>query len=348
MALRVLMPGLLSTVQDLGRRGYRRYGISPQGAVDPFSLRVANLLVGNPLGAAAVEITLGEAAFEAEEETVVALTGAAAEVRIDSCPVPEWEALPLPLGSRLEVGPCLSGARVYLALAGGVDVPPVMGSRSTDLVGGFGGLEGRALRSGDLLKAGKEGLAGEGKTAAGLAGRYFPPGLRPRCGGEARARVVAGPQADWFDGKDWEAFLSAAYIVTPRWDRMGFRLEGPSFRRVAGREMVSEGVVTGSVQVPPGGQPLVMLAGHQTLGGYPKPAVVASVDHGLIGQLRPGDSLCFQKVGLDEARLLLAAQEKILQEGVILQRRDIGKKGIGRSFLVKVGGRQYRVELEEL
>jgi len=289
----VISPGLLTTVQDLGRPGYAHLGISASGAADALSLRAGNLLVGNAEGAAALEMTLAGGTFEFESRAVVALTGADFEANI-----PMWSPVWVSPGEQVRCGHARSGARCYLCVNGGIQVPPVLGSASTHLLTGLGGLEGRALKRGDML-------------ALGTATSHQPPGV-PACGsshGERSSpaspiiRVTAPANAYALCHSPWEVQADS--------DRMGLRLRGSSLERHTGH-MLTEGVPLGAVQVPPDGQPIILFVEHQTTGGYPKIANVISADFHAVGQLRPRDQVRFEQVSIDAALTLLEAQEEWL------------------------------------
>lgn len=304
--LRVIQPGSLTTVQDLGRPGYAAEGVAAGGAVDRDALRLGNLLLGNMPGAAALEITVGSAAFEALAPCAITVTGADCVVRVAGRPVARHSVALVPAGARIELDRWRHGARAYLCVAGGVAVPLVLGSRATDLRAEMGGLAGRALRPGDEAR--------RGETTGGLAarvGRRLPSNIE-RGGldtGEAALQVLPGPHAAAFPG-DLAALLASTYRVDPRADRMGARLIPAQGEPVAmGGEVLSEGVPHGAIQVPPDGQPILLLAGHQTTGGYRIPAVVASADLWRAAQLRPGDLVRFTLTSTEEALAVLRARE---------------------------------------
>ena len=287
--IRVTQPGFQTTVQDLGRFGYAHLGVSASGAADAFALRAANLLAGNAENAPALEMTLTGGAFEFESAAVVALAGSDFGAAL-----PLWTAVHVAAGSLVHCGPTRAGARCYLAVRGGIAVPKTLGSASAHVLTGLGG---RALRRGDVLPIGDEAVR---RPRAGV---HTPPDYaRPSV-----LRVTAGPQADWFSGE----LYRAAYRVTEESNRMGLRLSGPPIPSPAGH-MLTEGVALGAVQVPPGGQPIVLFVEHQTTGGYPKPANVVSADFRLLGQLRPRDEVRFELVTLDRALTLLREQEQWL------------------------------------
>lgn len=300
--LAVRRAGMHTTVQDLGREGWREQGVPLSGAADALALRVANLIVGNPEDAAGLEFTLVGPELEFRTAAVIALGGAAV------AGLPGGRPLKVAAGTTLRIGALARGCRGYLAVAGGIAVPPVMGSRSTYARAGLGGWQGRRLRDGDLLPvaSGRRELRG---------GWQVDPRMLPAPAADAEVRVVAGAQAGEF-AADWSA---ASFHVSRHSDRMGVRLEGGPVRRLAGAELLSSPVVPGTVQVPPDGNPIVLLADAQTVGGYPRIAHVVSVDLPVIAQLRPGDRVRFREIPLAEARALMAAQEqalRLLREGV--------------------------------
>lgn len=284
----MIQPGSLTTVQDLGRYGYAHLGVSASGAADALSLRLANLLVGNDEGAPALEMTLVGGAFEFASDALVALAGSDFGANILM-----HEPVYLRSGTVVRCGPTLQGARCYLAVRGGIDVPLTLGSASTHLMTGLGG---RALRPGDLLSIGTRARSQPRRPAR------FDPATRDLL------RATAGPQSDWFSP---DAFYGAPYRVAEDSNRMGLRLDGPVLPRHPGH-MLTEGVSLGAVQVPPDGRPIILFVEHQTTGGYPKIANVISADLHRVGQLRPRDQLCFELVTLDQALALLREQEEWL------------------------------------
>jgi antagonist of KipI len=307
MEMKIARAGLMTTVQDLGRRGHRASGVPLSGPMDPFALRVANLLAGNPEDAACLEITLAGPELEFSEDARLALCGG------DFSGLPSWRPIVVRAGERVRVGECRSGCRACLAIAGGISVPPVLGSRSTYLRGGFGGFEGRALRDGDRLGI---GIDPAGPASAGRPVSFFvAPSLLPVYSRSPVVRAVRGAQA----GEFADGLYSGEFTVTPQSDRMGLRLSGKAIARTSGGELVSAAVAPGTIQVPPDGQPIVLMADAQSIGGYPQAAHAAAVDLPILAQLRPGDSLRFHEVPLDEAQHLLLRRERelaVLREGV--------------------------------
>ncbi|WP_426449320.1 biotin-dependent carboxyltransferase family protein [Paenibacillus sp. S-38] len=332
MSLVVLEAGLLTTVQDLGRYGSRSSGVVTSGAADPAALRTANALVANEPGAAGLELTLTGGVLRFEQDAVVALCGAAMDARAEGGPpLPAGRPVLVRGGTVLRLGAARSGVRAYLAVAGGLAVPAVLGSRSTHVRARLGGLAGRALQAGDRLPAGPPTAAGaalaERLAAAAAPGAVLttaPWALSPReapgpaqrraPGGAVRLRAVRlravrGPEAERFEAGSLEAFFARPYRVSAQADRMGCRLEGEPLRLRADGEMLSEAVVPGTVQVPAGGQPIALLADAQTTGGYPRIAQIAAVDLPLLAQARPGTQVGFEEITLAESQALYLLQE---------------------------------------
>ncbi len=325
-SITVLEPGLLTTVQDLGRDGYGRIGVSPAAAADPAALRIGNRLAGNPDGAAALEMTLQGGAFRFEEAAVVAVTGSDFGPAIEGRPVPLWTACEVRAGQTLRLSTTRGGARSYLAIQGGIAVPRLLGSASTHILSGLGGLEGRALRRGDLLQiGGAEGAtAGPGQTPSpraaaslGPPGAHGSPGcvdprLLARLAPRKTLRVTNGLQAERFSAEARRLLTGAPYIVTEESNRMGLRLKGGTVPPPHGGQMLTEGVPLGAVQIPPGGQPIILFVDQQTTGGYPVIASVITADLPSVGQLRPRDEIRFERVTLDAALSLAREQEEWL------------------------------------
>jgi antagonist of KipI len=305
--IEVRAPGLLTTVQDLGREGFGPMGVSPSGAADAIALRVGNRLAGNAEGAAGLEMTLLGGTFFFLEAAVVALTGSDFAPTLDDERVETWSSVEIRAGQTLQLGPTRAGARCYLCVRGGIDVKLFLGSASTHLLSGLGGFEGRALRKGDVLKVGRaiEGFRTFRKR--NLARRALEK-LAPR----KVLRVAAGPQSDWFSEEAQKMFYAGTYRVTEESNRMGLRLEGAAMASAAGGDMISEGVSLGAVQITASGLPIILFVEQQTTGGYPKIANVISADLGSLGQLRPRDEIRFELVEMETARALLVEQEKLL------------------------------------
>jgi len=316
-ALSVVEPGLLTTVQDLGRYGAQRLGIPVSGAMDQRSLILANLLVGNDPTAAGLEATLKGPELLALQESCIAVTGAEASPRLNGRPFPMWAATRVRPGDRLSIGQATRGLRCYLSVAGGIEVPQVLGSRSTYLPGRLGGMEGRALQAGDLLPAGSQP-----RPLETIEGRTIRPELIPAFSREVTLRVILGPQDQLFTPEGIAMFLNEPYTVTPQADRMGYRLSGPAIRHSSGHDIISDGTALGSVQVAGDQQPIILLADRQTTGGYPKIATVLAVDCPLAAQARPGAWIRFQSVALSEAHRLLRESALALANSIVKKPRS--------------------------
>ena len=319
MTLHVITGGLQTTVQDLGRAGRQRTGIPVCGAMDRFAHRIANLLVGNDESTATLEASLLGPAITFDEPTVIAIAGGDLSATISGNDVAPWHALAVPQGATLRFGEARVGCRAYVAIAGGIDLPPVFGSRSTYLRAQFGGLEGRALRSGDVLNPGtlsplatriSSTLRASGTTS--VARWTIATSARPAYNDDPIVRVIPGAHHDLLDSASRERLVSSTFKVSSNSDRMGYRLNGVELALREPTEMLSEGVAFGTIQLPPGGEPIVLMADHQTTGGYPRIGEVASVDLPLIAQLKPGDRLRFRLVSVEKAQQAYLAQERDL------------------------------------
>jgi len=306
-SLEVLAAGPLTTVQDIGRYGFGKYGVPSSGALDTFSLRVANLLVGNPEGEAGLEITLTGLRAKALVDLCLAVTGGDLQPHCNDAPLSMWQSHVIRRGDVVHFKGPRQGCRAYLAIGGGIDVASFMGSKSTNLGSRFGGLQGRPLRKGDVLNATEPH---EHLAKAGLALR---PSVIPRYSEEWRLRVLFGPQHDEFNKKGRRRFLHCPFEVKTQSDRTGIRLSGPLIERKEGlpESIISEGVVSGTVQVPGDAQPIIILVETVT-GGYRKIATVISADIPLLGQVKPGDQVMFQAVSLEKALEALERTEQII------------------------------------
>jgi antagonist of KipI len=302
--IQVQAPGLLTTVQDLGREGFGPLGVSPSGAADAVSLRIGNRLVGNAEDAAGLEMTLLGGTFLFPERAILAMTGSDFGATVDGNPVELWTSFEARPGQLVRFGPTRSGARCYLCIRGGIAAKDFLGSASTHLLSGLGGHDGRALRKGDVLNIGPaSGTTHDRKLSASLLAKFAPRKI---------LRVTPGAQSDWFPESAQKVFYESTYRVAEESNRMGLRLEGPPVPEGPGEEMISEGVALGAVQVPEGGLPIILFVEQQTTGGYPKIANVISADLQSLGQLRPRDEIRFERVDWETARALFMEQEKLL------------------------------------
>lgn len=284
--------GPLTTIQDLGRPGYLRVGIPASGPMDREAFILANRLVGNPDGAAGLECTLVGPRVEFTDERLAAVTGADMALLLNGAAAPRWQGFAVKAGDVLKLGVARSGVRAYLAVSGGIDTPPALGSRATYVRGRLGGLGGRALRKDDLLPLGPGGPGSPRRLRADRVPDYA---------GAPEVRVVLGPQDDRFTERGIAAFLTGPYEMLPQSDRMGARLTGPFIEHTRGHDIISDGVALGGIQVIGEGQPIVLLADRQSTGGYTKIATVCSFDIGRVAQVKPGQRLRFRRLTVAQA-----------------------------------------------
>lgn len=337
-AFEVVRPGLLTTVQDLGRIGYQKYGVPTSGAMDRTALRAANLLLDNEEGLAGIEAAGEGPTLRALIDLVVAIVGADMQPLVDGKPVECGTAIGIRRGQILELQRARRGLRAYLAIAGGIDVPVMLGGRSTCLPAAFGGVQGRALREGDRLPI---GLVWRQPMA--LSGRRLPSEWVEPIGDVLTVRVILGPQEDWFTPEGIRTFLSEPYRLTPQMDRMGARLQGPPITHRSGADIISDSTPLGAVQVPPDGQPMILLADRQTTGGYTKIAVVVQEDIFRLGQATPGQVVRFSQISVLEACAALRAYEGRFDA---LRRAWQSLPGERGSYRLSLGARSYRVGVE--
>ena len=311
--IQVLSPGLLTTVQDLGREGFGPLGVSASGAADSLALRTGNRLVSNPENAAAMEMTLLGGTFLFPEGAVIALTGSDFGATLGGAPVPLWRSVEVTPGQTLRLESTRSGARCYLCVHGGIAVPFFLGSASTHILSGLGGFDGRPLRKGDVLQIGASNAAFCPETLTPDALRKLSP--------RRTLRVTPGPQCDWFPKSERQKFYTSPYRVLEESNRMGLRLEGPPITlspEYSSGGMITEGVSLGAIQIPEGGQPIILFVEQQTTGGYPKIANLISADLPSVGQLRPRDEIKFELVSWETARSALREQESILASNSLI------------------------------
>jgi len=315
--IHVRRAGLLTTVQDTGRRGMQQHGVVTAGAMDPIAHRVANLLVGNPADCASLECTIIGPWLEFRDDVAVAVTGGDFAATLNDQPTPPWCAFPVRRGDVLALGTARTGCRAYIACSGGIDVPRVLGSRSTDLIAHMGGKDGRALLRDDVLECREpdrhasriRDLLLESPSHARAAGRS----LRPPYGPEPVVRMVRGPEHDAFNAASRDRLVTAAFQVTPQSNRMGVRLRGPALALDRAYDMLSSPVAGGTIQVPPSGEPVVLMADHQTIGGYPRIGNVISTDVPLLAQVPPGALVRFREVSIEEAQSQYLSIERDLR-----------------------------------
>lgn len=291
MAFKVLVPGALTTVQDLGRYGYQQSGMPCSGVMDQDAFRTANQLLENDPKAAVLEHTIFGGGYQFLSDTVIALTGADMTPALNGSPCPMYRPVLAPAGSVLMLNMAQNGCRTYLAVSGGIDVPVVLGSRSTNLKCQIGGYQGRALQSGDVLEVGTSSVSFEK-----IAEHAMP---QPRYSSDITVRVIEGPQADYFTPKGLDTFYQETYTISEQSDRMGCRMDGPAIESFHGTDIISDGIVFGSIQVTSAGQPIILMADRQTTGGYAKIATVYSKDLPLLAQCKPGSRVHFKKINIE-------------------------------------------------
>jgi len=302
--LRVLSPGILTTVQDLGRFGYAHLGVSASGAADSLSARISNRLLGNDDNAPVLEMTLIGGRFEFGSGTTIALAGADFGATLDGSPAPCYAPIHVAAGAILHCGSPRNGARCYLAVAGGFKVEPTLGSTSTHLMSGVGGLHGGALKRGDVLPINSRSSAKSKKIDLTTIQRLAP---------RSTLRVTTGPQHEIFGDDGVQRLCAQSYRVSEDSNRVGLRLRPQPILPLGKSKMPTEGAALGAVQIPPGGEPIILFVEHQTTGGYPKIANVITADMPSLGQLRPGDEIGFESVTMEQAIDLLKSQEEILR-----------------------------------
>ena len=307
MSITVQNPGLLTSVQDLGRVGYQQFGVSVSGVMDPRAMKVANLLVGNEEGEAVLECTMMGPQLRFDADNVIAITGGDLGPTLDNQPLENYASFAVRAGQTLRFTALRSGCRAYIAFAGGLDIPTVMGSRSTYMKAKIGGLEGRKLQKGDVI-----GFRAPKSDLPNMERRRVAPEVAPQR--EFTVRVLMGPQDDLFTPAGIQTFLSETYAVTNEFDRMGCRMEGAVIEHKNGGDIISDGIAFGAIQVPTAGKPIIMLADRQTTGGYTKIANVITADFRIIGQLKGGDRVRFVKTDVETAQAELLAEREELRQ----------------------------------
>ena len=300
--LTIVTPGLMMTVQDRGRHGLLRFGVSRSGPMDPSSFAIANALVGNGPDAAALEFAYAGGSFTVQRPLQLAVTGGAMDIKIGDRAVRPWESHRVAAGEVVTVAGLRDAVWGYIAIAGGIETAPVLGARATHLRTAIGGLEGRTLVAGDRLPLGEGDVVGRREVTTIWR--------RPR----GPIRVIAGPQDDFFDGKAWATFLKTPFSVSNKRDRMAMVLEGSALSAFRGHDIVSDATLAGSIQIPGSGQPLVLMADRQTTGGYPKIATVASVDLPRLAQMPRGTAFRFMRIEQHDAEELLLADRRGLAD----------------------------------
>lgn len=319
MGIKVLQPGMLATIQDLGRYGLQKFGVIVGGAMDANSLRIANLLVDNSENEGALEVTLFGTTLLFESDELIAITGGNLQPTIDGVKAPMWRPLLVRKGSVLKFGAAISGCRAYVSFSGGIKIPKAMGSKSTYIRAGIGGFKGRKMQKNDVFECNKRTKSGEAlfkhlqikENPLSWAVHYTPFVTFTKT---QTIRFIKGSEYERFDNDSLKKFFSTPYTITTHADRMGYRLDGESISLKDPFELLSEGVTFGTIQVPSNGQPIILMADRQTTGGYPKIGQVITADLPSLAQMQTNDQIYFKEVTLEDAQWALIHQEKKINE----------------------------------
>lgn len=342
--IKILDAGLLTTVQDLGRYGFQRYGVSASGVMDEYSAKIANKLVGNKVGEAVLETTLKGVQIEFLQNTAVAITGGNCDVTLNGAKIELWQSYLVNRGDILKMGICKSGLRNYLAFAGGIDVPVIMNSKSTNLKAKVGGFNGRKLMIGDVLSVGVGSL----ETPLTLNKYYIPTYSK-----DIKVGVILGQQDDHFTEAGIKTFLNETYTVTQESDRMGIRLSsvsGATIEHKNGADIISDGITFGAIQVPGSGQPIVMMADRQTTGGYTKIGNVISSDLAKLAQATPGTKVKFVEYTLEQAVQAIKNNDIIInnQNSYISPVKEEVVDSSSRDYRIKINNKIFELKVERI
>lgn len=342
--IKILDAGLLTTVQDLGRYGFQRYGVSASGVMDEYSAKIANKLVGNKVGEAVLETTLKGVQIEFLQNTAVAITGGNCDVTLNGTKIELWQSYLVNRGDILKMGICRSGLRNYLAFAGGIDVPIIMNSKSTNLKAKVGGFNGRKLMAGDILSVGVGSL----ETPLTLNKHYIPTYSK-----DIKVGVILGQQDDYFTEAGIKTFLNETYTVTQESDRMGIRLSsvsGATIEHKNGADIISDGITFGAIQVPGSGQPIVMMADRQTTGGYTKIGNVISSDLAKLAQATPGTKVKFVEYTLEQAVQAIKNNDIIInnQNSYISPIKEEVVDSSSREYRIKLNNKVFELKVERI
>ena len=342
--IKILDAGLLTTVQDLGRYGFQRYGVSASGVMDEYSAKIANKLVGNKVGEAVLETTLKGVQIEFLQNTAVAITGGNCDVTLNGTKIELWQSYLVNRGDILKMGICRSGLRNYLAFAGGIDVPIIMNSKSTNLKAKVGGFNGRKLMAGDILSVGVGSL----ETPLTLNKHYIPTYSK-----DIKVGVILGQQDDYFTEAGIKTFLNETYTVTQESDRMGIRLSsvsGATIEHKNGADIISDGITFGAIQVPGSGQPIVMMADRQTTGGYTKIGNVISSDLAKLAQATPGTKVKFVEYTLEQAVQAIKNNDIIInnQNSYISPIKEEVVDSSSRDYRIKINNKIFELKVERI
>ncbi len=339
--IKILNPGLLTTIQDKGRWGYQKFGMNVAGVMDDLATRIANMLVDNHEYEAVLETTvLGvEILFNCDE--VISITGSNINPQINGKAVPMWTSIYVKSGDKLSSSGAVTGLRSYIAFSRGIDVPEIMGSKSTYTRGNLGGIQGRKLNKDDIIQLGKKNLS--------IKGSFLQDVYKPIYKKEDNIiRVVLGPQDDYFDKEAIDVFLNSVYTITSEADRMGYRLEGPKINHTVGPDIVSDGVVFGSIQVPGHGSPIIMMADRQTTGGYTKIATVITPDLSKLAQMGTGSTMKFVKLSVEESHIIYREYENQFNEINKFIKDNKFEFSDIRNLVLDIRGKSFNVSVREV
>lgn len=342
--IKILDAGLLTTVQDLGRYGFQRYGVSASGVMDEYSAKIANKLVGNKVGEAVLETTLKGVQIEFLQNTAVAITGGNCDVTLNGTKIELWQSYLVNRGDILKMGICRSGLRNYLAFAGGIDVPIIMNSKSTNLKAKVGGFNGRKLMTGDVLSVGVGSL----EAPLTLNKHYIPTYSK-----DIKVGVILGQQDDHFTEAGIKTFLNETYTVSQESDRMGIRLSsvsGATIEHKNGADIISDGITFGAIQVPGSGQPIVMMADRQTTGGYTKIGNVISSDLAKLAQATPGTKVKFVEYTLEQAVQAIKNNDIIInnQNSYVSPVKEEVVDSSSRDYRIKINNKMFELKVERI
>jgi biotin-dependent carboxylase-like uncharacterized protein len=339
-SIKILNPGLLTTVQDKGRWGYQKFGMSVAGVMDDFAYRIANMLVNNNENEAVLETTLVgvEILFNCDE--IISITGGNMNPKVNGIPVPMWTSIFVNSGDKLSSSGTISGLRSYIAFSRGIEVPEIMGSKSTFTRGNLGGFEGRKLAKEDIIILGEKELS--------RVGSFLPEEYKPIYSKEHKIRVVLGPQDDYFSKEAIEVFLNSKYTITSEADRMGYRLDGPKIEHINGADIVSDGVVFGSIQVPGHGSPIIMMADRQTTGGYTKIATVITPDLSKLAQMSPGNWMNFEMITIEKSHIIYKEYEHRMETIKDFVKENNFEFNEVRNLKLSINGTSFNVGVREV
>lgn len=338
-----IQPGLFTTVQDEGRWGYQAFGMPVAGAMDRYAFQTANILAGNKPSAAVLEMTLRGGHFRFEKECYVSICGADMQAKLNDIPVKNWSCFLAVAGSELVFDYAISGCRTYMAVTGGIDTPAVLGSRATYTRAGIGGIDGRLLQAGDVIRIGRE-CEQPGKM------RVLPAKFVPEYREEIELRVLLGPQDDYFTEIGITTFFSSIYSISTEADRMGYRLEGDIIEHKANADIISDALCQGAIQVPGHGMPIIMMADRQTTGGYTKIGTVIGPDLFLLAQAKPGDRVTFKRCSEEEAEAALIAERDVYRKvkEALFYNEDLEIISPVKHLKLTVNKQVYYVDIREV